>query len=176
MPNDKPSKLITKLIEERKGAATRIASLEAAAALVPARIRAALDEVRESHTTQIAALKAQHDDDWKRASEDRDGLLKTIRLLRQQLDDAQAHGHALETSLAQVRLELSVETERANNLDKTLLDVAPQISLIAEQRAALQHICDGVRERMRRKEQQDESAILNRGIVARAAPELNRGG
>ena len=44
---------------------------------------------------------------------------------------------------------------------------------VAKQREELQHLLDGVREHMRKKDYDRERAILNRGVLARGAPGIN---
>ncbi len=56
---------------------------------------------------------------------------------------------------------------------RRLAELAPQTALLDEQRVALNHILDSVRARMRRKELEEERAVLNRRALATATPGRN---
>ncbi len=164
----KPARQYTELIEERGVLAARNKELEAAAASFAARVQTAVDEA-------VAATRARHDADWARAAEDRAVLLAQLSQLRRQLDQS---SELLERASAErdlARHDQAAAEARADDLDARLRELGPQVELLAQQRAELSHICDAVRARMRRREREEEQAILNRRQLSRAAPRRNLG-
>ncbi len=161
------AKQFSKLAAERTTDKKRIIDLEvelkAALASRDAYVRQALD-----------AQKAHHDEDWRHAEEHHDVVKAT-------LEQALAKVSDLECELVKTKGELE-RSQMLNGHANQLLEIArgqlaeiqPQLDLIAQQRADLEHILDGVRERMKRKEQENERAILNRKALASARPDFNR--
>jgi chromosome segregation ATPase len=158
---DKPARQYTKLINDLKMLQQRNRELEAEALCTAGRIQDAID-------TALTIAKASHDDTV-------DKILHQTDALRKELDTAMT---ALSTTTAErdeAQGSLLAVTVRADGLAAQAADIQPQLDLITQQRADLTHILDTVRDRMRRKEQQDEQAILNRRALARVTPGKNWG-
>lgn len=197
MSVDKPARQYTKLIQDLKVLQQRNRELEAESLTTAARIQDAVDTALESARTDHAAeiTKTLHQattfhEKWNRAS----ALLVAVTSERDETErrlDATKRGLLVETArvaalqteselLSTITAErdeaqrsLRAETARAGALAAQVVDIQPQLALIAQQRSDLTHILDTVRDRMRRREQQDEQAILNRRSITRMLPDKN---
>lgn len=126
-----------------------------------------LDELNMRATSALDALDVVS----KAAAE----LIRTQRVLIGKLDanwDAVAHALGLApggNDRGGICDTIAIHREST----RRLAELAPQTALLDEQRAALNHILDSVRTRMRRKELEEERAILNRRALATATPGRN---
>lgn len=164
----KPARLIERLTGQLTKLTANIKTLEAAAAIVPERIQDAVDtavgitriEANQRYTVLAMRLSDAEDEvvDLRRRLAAKDSLLSEIRAMRDQL------GPAVADLVAQ------------NAAQKLQLDaIAPQLAELESKREALTHLCDDVRARMRRREQAEERAILNRKAFVGVMPARNRG-
>jgi len=177
MSTAKTAKLLNALLDSQKTDRARIKLLEArlaetdtrqAAAVTTAvtaaemQCKAQLERMRQERTvehttlTELAATK-----DWQ------------ITELRQELSGARQLLAAADASNEELR---SIVETLGDNLDKATQEAAKyadERAEIAKQREGLNHLLDGVREHMRKKDLQRESAILNRQALAGAAPRVN---
>ena len=121
--------------------------------------RACRSEVTASKDRQIAELTASKD--WQIT-----GLKQELSGVRQLLAAADVSNEELN----------SLVEALGDNRDKAAqaaADLADARAEVAKQREELQHLLDGVREHMRKKDYDRERAILNRGVLARGAPGIN---
>ena len=179
------AKLLNNLLESQKADRARIKQLEtrlaeadirqtaavtAAVKAAETRLQTQLDEMQQGqarlmggHTAEIAGLTdLVANKDWQITT-----LTQELRTARQLLAAADA---------SNVELEGTIE-KLGDNLDeakKAVADLADDRAEVAKQREALKHLLDEVREHTRKKDLERESAILNRQILARAAPGINR--
>jgi hypothetical protein len=120
---------------------------------------AALTELVTSKDRQITELAATKD--WQ------------ITGLRQELSGARQLLAAADASNEELR---GIVETLGDNLDKATQEAAKHAderAEIAKQREGLNRLLDEVREHMRKKDLQRESAILNRQALAGAAPRVN---
>jgi septal ring factor EnvC (AmiA/AmiB activator) len=125
--------------------------------------------------TEREKLTAHHNKDLAHAAEERTLLLTQLKTEREELT---AVTNALVTTTAEreeTQRNLLTATFRADGLATQIADMQPQLDLIAEQREALTHLLDTVKDRLRRKEVQEAQAVLNRQTLAHAKPDFNRG-
>ena len=150
------AKLFNKLLDQTKTDARRIRELEAQLAL------ATQDKNRAVDAT--AAF-------WrKRVDEVDQQLVET----RERLVAAQEEHAILHTRLDQeVFVNKELVTRLAEN-ETQMSALQPQLLLLEQQKTDLERLCDKVRDRMRRKEQEEERAILNRKAIASVVPQYNR--
>ncbi len=85
------------------------------------------------------------------------------KTLTQALTEAHDRIEQLVTTNGELNAQLLVAQEK-------VADVEPRIALLEQQRADLEKICDKVRDRMKRKELDEERAILNRKALVGAQP------
>lgn len=182
---DKPAKFINKLLEQTKADALRIKELELklARADVDAseRVQSALDQTAELHRQELAKIGVHiqkinddHAADWKTAAARQDAQLR-------QMGELSAKNAQLEDDLAATKCEVDnlvlIKTHqegRIKELESQLDTIKPELDLLEAKKAELTKLCDDVRARMRRREREEEQAILNRKAVSRSAPGLNR--
>lgn len=164
----KPARLVTSLIEDRKAAATRIAELEKAAAGEGDRtwtaVAQALADADEAHHKELSGIRDELAAIMKYAEDAKARILvlaAAIVDVESQRDDADTKVRVLEAALSEAKDKLS--------------EARPQLELVEKKKDELTHILDAVRDRMRRKELQEEQAILNRATVAGARPRRNWG-
>jgi len=168
------AKLLNKLLDQTKTDARAIARLERDKLRLGEQLAAARSQIDAAVADALAANRAAHDADWASAQERHDGLSEVIRRLRAEFAAVQEK-HAEMTNdrdhWQEVARSLSEELHGAN--DK-IAELEPRIALLAEQRAELEKLCAKVRDRMRRREHEEEQAILNRKIVTGAVPARRR--
>jgi predicted nucleic acid-binding Zn-ribbon protein len=157
MPTDKPARQYTKLISELKALQRRNGELETESLRTASRIQYAIEAALES-------TRADHDE-----------TRRQVTALRKELDTAMTSLATITAERDEAQNKLLAATVRADSLAAQVADIQPQLDLIEQQRVDLTHILDAVRERMRRREQQGEQAILNRRALASAAPRKNWG-
>lgn len=126
-------------------------------------LRVQLDQAQQELAAERAALtELSANKDWKITE-----LTQELRTARQLLAAADA---------SNVELQGIVET-LGNNLDRAtqaVANLADERAEIDQKREALNHLLDEVRAHMRKKDLVHESAILNRAVLARAVPGINR--
>lgn len=178
MPAVKPAKLLNKLLAQTKLDAKRIAELEAAAASAPARIQAAVDaalaKVKADHDAALAKMKADHDEDWKHAGERQDTYLLAMAVLETKNEKLTHELGSAKHEVANLTMMKDWLETRNAELQSQLEDVKPELALMESKRAELTTLCDKVRDRMRRKEREEEQAILNRKAITGVTPGANR--
>lgn len=171
----KPARFIERILEQNKIDARRIAELEAklsraerateiAVAHAVATTQDRLGKEREVHLAEVMRLTALHDADWAEAARQREELQTTVANQREVIATHEATIIELESS--------------RGGLARALAGARAELTSLADvdaRRAELEHICDGVRERMRKREREAERAILNRRALVGLAPEVNRG-
>lgn len=161
MPADKTARMITKLTEslrEKDAEITRLARLVDAAITVATRA----EELEPRLRRRLAAAEARC------AELDMLNAGATAKIDELEIR-CEAQKWALRSS---ENMRLAAVAER-DAVAATLEELGPQIILVEAQRAALGRILDGVRDRMRRKELEEESAVLNRKAIVGAKPERN---
>jgi hypothetical protein len=179
---NKPSKLITKLLEQTKADAARIHELERtldertrdANAAAKDLVSAAVDRANSDLAIErLVKLLDEEREKMSRAAELRGLLLleadQSLHRAERELESAKTRNAELEGANAELEMANSVLAAR-------VADAEPQFRLLESQRQELVAILDSVRDRMRRKEREAESAILNRKVVAASAPSVNRRG
>jgi chromosome segregation ATPase len=178
------AKLLNDLLDSQKVDRARVKQLEgrcadsdtrqaaavaAASATAEMQFKAQLDRVQREHAAEHAALTAivtnkdleVNNCNWQ------------ITALKQELSGARQLLAAADASNEELR---GITETLGNNLDKAMqaaTDLADERAEIAKQREALNHLLDEVRARMRKRELVNENAILNRKVLASAAPGLN---
>lgn len=168
MSTDKPARQYTKFINDLKVLQQRNRELEAEALRTAGRIQDALDAA-------LASASASHEAATNK-------ILCQEAALRRELDTALTSLSTIIAERDEAQSRLLAATVRADGLAVQVADIQPQLDhieqqldFIAQQRTDLTRILDTVRERMRRREQQDEQAILNREALAKASPGKNWG-
>ncbi len=168
MSTDKPARQYTKLVNDLKALQQRNRALEAEALRTAGRIQDAID-------TALTSARASHEAATNK-------ILCQEATLRKELDTALTSLSTITTERDEAQSSLLAATVRADglavqvaNIQPQLDRIAQQLDFIAQQRTDLTRILDTVRDRMRRREQQDEQAILNREALAKASPGKNCG-
>lgn len=168
-PNDKTARLLTKLIDQTKADAKTIEELRAAISTAATVATESQREAGEAKTQRDAAEHLAHElravvgQQCKIIDDQSCKLASTTAALR----ESQAEIAAVRTVMTAERVAAA---ENANLIEK----LQPRLDALEQARADLTTLCDGVRARMRRKEQEAEQAILNRRLVAGSRPDLNR--
>jgi len=179
MSTNKPARQYSKLINDLRQFQQRNKELEAESLRTAGRIQDALDTALESartdHAAEIYKLDTDHAAEiYKRLCQVK-ALREELTLTKEELTLTKA---SLATTTVQrdtLEQDFFAAQARADDLASKVVHVQPQLALLAEQREDLTHILDTVRDRMRRKELQDEQAILNRQALTGARPEKNWG-
>lgn len=147
-----------------------------------ARLEAELANTRKDAATH-AARASERDAEIARHARERQDL--EIRIQAMQRDLLALDGLNLQATTALDRLELSrrdLQQELAQARDRAdqacaerdgLAARLDELKLVEEKKASLSHILDGVRHRLRRRELEEERAILNRQALAHMVPEKN---
>lgn len=168
MPTEKTARQYTKLVNDLKTLQLRNRELEAEATRTPERIQDAIDAA-------LTSARADHAETLRQRDALHEETLRQLAGLREELTTALT---ALSTTTAErdeAQRNLLAETVRADGLSVQVAAIQPQLDLIEQQRRELSGILDTVRERMRRKEHQEEQAILNRRVLGNATPGKNWG-
>ncbi len=169
MPADiKPARQYTKLIDDLKALQQRNKELEAEARRTASRIQDAVD-------TALASTNADHVEALRQATALHAETLSQVAALHKELVTTTASLSTTTTERDEVQRDLLAATVRADGLAAQVADIQPQLELLEQKRVDLSHLLDTVRGRMRRKEQQDEQAILNRRTLASVTPKKNWG-
>jgi DNA repair exonuclease SbcCD ATPase subunit len=194
MPTDKPARMITKLTgtlrakdaeiaQLSKLAQERIAALERSQAALNVAWKNAL-QLRERLTTierrvtELDQLNVDATAALETMENERDALLSECTESRELVAK-------LDTGFSRVALALGlapgdadvdtvvslIEVHREST--RRVADLASQVVLVAEQRSALTKILDDVRDRMRRRDLDNERAVLNRKALVAAVPGRN---
>lgn len=171
MATDKPSKLITKLLEQTKLDASKINALTSENMLVRNVNQGLAEKVQRLERELLeATVKAEKQAEHIAASSIEAGTALerseaehsvTKARLAKSLDK-QVRQHDEIKSMQTIIEKLSSDIEEAR---KKLQDVEPQLALYEQQKAELSQLCDKVRDRMRRREKEQEQSILNRKAV-----------
>lgn len=165
---DSPSKLINKLLEQTKLDAAKIKQLEA-------KLLVKASDDKHMADQRVINIVAQHEADWAHAALERTRLLDAINT---HLSDNKAINSELVSSrqaCAELMATLKIQIGQRQDLEIKLAEVEPRIALLEAQRADLTKLCDKVRDRMKRKELEEERAILNRKAMAGVRPDVLRG-
>jgi chromosome segregation ATPase len=166
---DKPARLITKLTTSLGDKNAEIAELTA--------------QLRSQRERAVAAEAAASDADAKCATMQQQVAKLEIYVsaldelnvaATDALDDLESKYEGRGIALAMVATELRQVTADREMLACSLAAIGPQIALLDEQRAGLTKILDGVRDRMRRREREEETAILTRQALASTRYAVNR--
>lgn len=192
----KTAKFLNGLLQTQKADRTRIKELEARlaevdirqAATVTAAVKTAetrfqtqLDQVQQGHAAERAALTERHaaelaaltelvtNKDWQITE-----LTQQVRTTRQLLAAADSANLELQGTIEALGENLDRATRAAADLADDRAEITKQREEITKQREALKHLLDEVREHMRKKDLERESAILNRQALSRAVPGINR--
>lgn len=184
------SKFISKLIEQTKSDATTIkaqkAKLDKADEERQKAVQAAIDataaaadqaraQLIASHQTELAKLKAQHDEDWKHAAERQDAQLRQLSELSAKVSKLEGEASAYKQEIDNLTVIKTHQEGRIAELETQLDTLKPELALLETKREELTKLCDKVRDRMKRREREEEQAILNRKAVSSALPGWNRG-
>lgn len=175
------AKMLNKLLDQTKADARRIKELEATLANATADKQRTVDatatfwhkrveDLKAQHEMNVEAVQGKHDLDWKQASQERQALIDKMSTLRVQLEATQADRDGLKLhrdEVLAVNAQLGVQLTEART---KFADVEPRFLLLEQQKADLEKLCDKVRDRMKRKELEEERAVLNRKALAGAAP------
>jgi hypothetical protein len=194
MTIDKPARLITRLTKALREREAEIAQLKK---LIYEAVVHAEDRLRVAHDQRIMIGEARVQSDHREARIVELDALNTKAC--NALDVLHAE-HAAALELVEVQRALiaeldanwdavvaclgldpgsrsceavcdSIAVHRENS--RTLATLSKERAIVDEQRAALAHILDGVRSRMRRRELEEERAVLNRKALTAAVPERN---
>lgn len=180
MTTEKPSKMITKLLDQTKADAEEIKRLKAQLVAAQrdkdtevqnarefARHDAVLEAVRVAklHADEITAINDMHEQKREAYRIERNELATERTAVREALVKAQADLAARLGEVLRLSGERQMFAEASEAANKQLAEVAPQLALLETQKAELAKLCDRVRDRMKRKELEEESAILNRKAV-----------
>lgn len=166
---DKPARLITKLATSLRNKDAEIAALTA--------------QLKSQRERAVAAEVAASDADAKCATLQRQVAKLEIHVsaldelnvaATDALDDLESKHDATTSELTRVVTELRAVTADRDVLAISLAAIGPQVALIDEQRASLTKILDSVRDRVRRREREEETAILNRQALASTRYAVNR--
>lgn len=168
MPTEKPGRQYTKLINALKTLQLRNRELEAEALRTPERIQDAVD-------TALTSARGDHAETLRQKDAIYEEALRQMADLRAELATALAALSTTTTERDEAQRNLLTETLRADGLSVQVAAIQPQLDFIEQQKRDLSSILDTVRERMRRKEQQEEQAILNRRVLGSATPGKNWG-
>lgn len=185
----KTAKLLNNLLDSQKTDRARIKQLERlltesdtcqAAAVATAvstaemQFRGQLERVQQERAVEHASLTALVTHKDRQITELATTKDWQITVLRQELDGVRQLLAAADT--ANVELQGTVETlgENLDRVTQAAATLTDERAEIARQREALNHLLDEVREHMRKKDYDRESAILNRRVLAHAAPGVNR--
>jgi uncharacterized coiled-coil protein SlyX len=166
--HEKPARLITRLTEATRDKDVEIARLQAA--LLDAQKTAALHLARQG----------ERDLEQARCARERDHLEGRLRELDALNASVAATLDGLEAALAEQRQRAAEACAEAAGLRAErdalavrLVDLEPELRVLEDKKTALTRILDGVRDRMRRRELEEERAILNRKAIASVAPARN---
>jgi DNA repair exonuclease SbcCD ATPase subunit len=165
LDSQKTDRARLQLLERRLAEADtqQAAAVTAAATAAEIQFKAQLDRVLKQGATEHGALtELTANKDWQ------------ITQLKQELSGARQLLAAADASNEELR---SLVETLGDNLDKATQAAAARADEQAEivkQREGLNRLLDEVREHMRKKDYDRERAILNRGVLARAAPGVNR--
>lgn len=187
---EKTSKLLSKLIAQTKADAATIKALRTENQQLEAAkqeaVEAAVAEVIALHRPELAAVSnaaAAREVELASSAAAREQemttvhgqLLVKLRATEEALADSARENTLLREAqdllaIAHAKLQAEHAAERAR-----IADLEPRAALIEQQRADLTRLLDKVRDRMRRRELDEERAILNRQALKQVAPALNRG-
>jgi chromosome segregation ATPase len=140
--------------------------------LSAAAVSSAVEARREAREAREQLTAAE-----QRASEHRaliGSQCGSINDLSRELASTRSTLYEIQAEIAAVRTVMAAERVVAEENTVLIEKLQPQLDALTQARSELTTLCDGVRTRMRRKEQEAEQAILNRGLMAGARPDLNR--
>jgi chromosome segregation ATPase len=186
MSAEKPARLIEKLLEQTKTDARRIKDLEAHLAAMNDEKHRAVDATAAFWQKRVEELKSQHAsalaEQEATLEADRQLVVGEVRALTGRAVAAKEAHADVTKALTEARDHVSLLAVEKQRLEEQLAaalgrmaDVEPRIALLEQQRTDLERLCDKVRDRMRRKELEEERAILNRKALAGAVPQRNWG-
>jgi chromosome segregation ATPase len=175
LDSQKTDRARLKLLEGRLAEADirQAAAVTAAATAAEMQFKAQLERVQQERAVEHAALTELVTSKDRQITELAATKDWQITELRQELSGARQLLAAADTSNEELRGTVEA---LGDNLDKATQEAvkhAEERAEIAKQREALNHLLDDVREHMRKKDLQRESAILNRQALAGVAPRVN---
>lgn len=174
----KTAKLLNDLLDSQKTDRARIKQLEGRLAEADARQTAAVDEAERKFRGQVAEIVAPKDEQITGLRQEVADKDWQITALKQELSGARQLLAAADASNAELRTLVETLGDNLDKATQAAADVSASLDAeraeIAQQREALNHLLDEVRERLRRKDHERESAILNRKMLVHAAPGVNR--
>lgn len=184
MSTAKTAKLLNDLLASQKADRARIKLLEERLATADSRQAAALTATAADFALQTKTrldlqlqVRATEDAAFMERLTHKDQLIDNlnwqITALQQELGGARLLLSAADASNVELRglIEaLGDKLDKASQASEALTDERAEV---AKQREALQRLLDDVRSRMRRKDLELESAILNRQVLAGATPKVN---
>lgn len=163
MKNDKPARLLERLIATTAQQADRIKVLESEIVAFPERLERACD---------AAALKERAN-----ASYALRAAASDMAVIRAQLSDANERASAMTRELDDTRVQLDAAHRIARDAEAAaasardqLASIATRERVMAEREAALRELIDRHEGRMRRRERDEANAILNRAAIRNLMP------
>lgn len=183
------AKLFTKLLEQTKTDAKTIVALtkkvDAAEADAAARCRQAVNDVADlaaadraklvaEHKAAMDALQASHEEDWRAANKRQEILRDNLQAANEKCSKLRDDLDATKREVDNLMLIKTHQEGRIQELETQLDTIKPELELLDAKKAELTKMLDSVRDRLRRKEREEEQAILNRKAISRSAPGVNR--
>jgi chromosome segregation ATPase len=176
------AKMLTKLLEQTKTDARRIQALEAQAVVAVDDKNRTVDATVVFWKKRLDELKAQHLTELRQQEEkleaDRQHVVEEVQALTGRVIAAKGTHGNMTKALTEARDHISLLAVEKQKLGEQLAaanarmaDVEPRIALLEQQRVDLEKICDKVRDRMKRREQEEERAVLNRKALVSVAPQ-----
>ena len=173
--HEKPARLIARLTEVVRGKDAEID-----------RLKAELDHARKSAALHLAR-ESERDFEIARYARKRGELASRLQVAERDvaaldhlnafataaLADLEASSAELRRQIDQARGEATQARAERDVLAARLEGLEPELQILEEKRSELTRILDDVRDRMRRRDLQDEQAILNRRTLAGAKPARN---
>lgn len=166
-PTEKPARFINKLLEQTKTASMRIHTLETA-------LVAAEQNTHAQVKAAITELEAQHAEDQRAANTRHAQILDQLTGVKAQLATTVKALEAAQIEIINLTMIKRADQARIEQFQNELDGMGAERADLAAKREALTLILAKVQGRMRRKEQEDERAILNRKALSSTVPALNR--
>ena len=179
------AKFINKLLTQTKADAKTIADqrrqLDTAQAESDARLAAARDKLAQEHAAELAQLRAshkaemeaeakRHNEDWHAAAERHDAQLRALNTVSTKANNLEVERDTFKQQVDNLTLINSHQDGRIKELETMLATIQPELALLETKKQELTQLCEKVRERMRRKEREEEQAILNRKAINGVVP------
>lgn len=164
---EKTARLLDKLLAGGRVSANRVAELERALVDASERERQSIASVTAGLRQEIERVRAAGEADVNKWHQRYRVIAEELAVLTVSYDTAENGRRLAEQETLRVM-------EQVADLQARLDALAPKFAELEVREAALARICDTVRDRMRRRELEQERAILNRGALRALTPERNR--